>query len=208
MKKPTDAGGHQASRMIVDPLRLFDCSLVTDGAVVVLWHERGARPRHAPARCDRRHAGHPVGPERVHLRAAQPRHQSAARGESVTPRERDMAVYRIAPEWTATRPGLLHLRRLLAAGPLRAGALRLLRPGRGRAVGAGRPHRLGGELPVNTSGGPPVGSACLRLELDLLRWSGSCAARPGHGRSRARRACNGARAGAIPSSFAAEKASP
>ncbi len=36
MKKPLTLAEYQASRMIVDPLHLFDCSLITDGAVVVL----------------------------------------------------------------------------------------------------------------------------------------------------------------------------
>jgi acetyl-CoA acetyltransferase len=36
MKQPLTLEGHQASRMVVDPLHLYDCSLITDGAVVVL----------------------------------------------------------------------------------------------------------------------------------------------------------------------------
>lgn len=36
MKEPLTLEKHQASRMVVDPLRLFDCCLMTDGAVVVL----------------------------------------------------------------------------------------------------------------------------------------------------------------------------
>jgi acetyl-CoA acetyltransferase len=40
MKKPLSVAQHQASRMIVDPLRLYDCCPVTDGAVVVLVTSR------------------------------------------------------------------------------------------------------------------------------------------------------------------------
>jgi acetyl-CoA acetyltransferase len=36
MKQPLTLAGHQAARMVVDPLRLYDCSLITDGAAVVL----------------------------------------------------------------------------------------------------------------------------------------------------------------------------
>ncbi len=36
MKKPMTLADHQASRMVVDPLRLFDCCLITDGAAVAL----------------------------------------------------------------------------------------------------------------------------------------------------------------------------
>ena len=36
MRKPMSVADHQASRMVVDPLRLFDCCIVSDGAAVVL----------------------------------------------------------------------------------------------------------------------------------------------------------------------------
>ena len=36
MKKPLSLEDHQRARMVVDPLRLFDCCLVSDGAAVVL----------------------------------------------------------------------------------------------------------------------------------------------------------------------------
>ncbi len=36
MKQPLTLATHQAARMVVDPLRLYDCSLITDGAAVAL----------------------------------------------------------------------------------------------------------------------------------------------------------------------------
>src|SRR4029077_2838682 len=36
MKTPLTLEAHQNARMVVDPLRLFDCCLISDGAVVVL----------------------------------------------------------------------------------------------------------------------------------------------------------------------------
>ena len=36
MKEPLTLEAHQRSRMVVDPLRLYDCSLITDGATVAL----------------------------------------------------------------------------------------------------------------------------------------------------------------------------
>lgn len=44
MKQPLTLEAHQSARMVVDPLRLFDCCLISDGAVVALV-ARGARAR-------------------------------------------------------------------------------------------------------------------------------------------------------------------
>jgi acetyl-CoA acetyltransferase len=44
MRAPLTLEAHQASRMVVDPLRLFDCCLISDGAAVVLI-ARGERAR-------------------------------------------------------------------------------------------------------------------------------------------------------------------
>jgi len=44
MREPLTLETHQAARMVVDPLRLFDCCLISDGAAVVLI-ARGERAR-------------------------------------------------------------------------------------------------------------------------------------------------------------------
>jgi acetyl-CoA acetyltransferase len=50
MKQALTLEGHQASRMVVDPLHLYDCSLITDGAAVVLItsSEKARDLRNAP----------------------------------------------------------------------------------------------------------------------------------------------------------------
>ena len=51
MRKPMALDDHQASRMIADPLRLFDCCLETDGALaaVLVSADRAADCPHPPA---------------------------------------------------------------------------------------------------------------------------------------------------------------
>src|SRR5262249_37998908 len=44
MQEPLTLAAHQSARMVVDPLRLFDCCLISDGAAVVLI-ARGDRAR-------------------------------------------------------------------------------------------------------------------------------------------------------------------
>ena len=52
MKKPLTLEDHQNSRMVVDPLHLFDCCLITDGAVVtfVTTEERARNLKQKPVR--------------------------------------------------------------------------------------------------------------------------------------------------------------
>jgi len=50
MKEPLTLEAHQSARMVVDPLRLFDCCLISDGAAVVLVAraDRARDLRHKP----------------------------------------------------------------------------------------------------------------------------------------------------------------
>jgi acetyl-CoA acetyltransferase len=52
MREPITLADHQASRMIVDPLHLLDCCLISDGgvAVIVTSAERAAEARHGGVR--------------------------------------------------------------------------------------------------------------------------------------------------------------
>ncbi|MGB9000310.1 MAG: hypothetical protein WCC43_14520, partial [Pseudolabrys sp.] len=52
MKEPLTLQAHQNARMVVDPLRLYDCCLISDGAVVVLVArgDRAKKMRQKPIR--------------------------------------------------------------------------------------------------------------------------------------------------------------
>jgi acetyl-CoA acetyltransferase len=64
MNKPITIEDHQASRMICDPLRLFDCSLESDGgaALIVSATDAAKDLRHAPIHVMATAEGHPDSP--------------------------------------------------------------------------------------------------------------------------------------------------
>ena len=153
MNKPLSIEDHQASRLVVDPLHLFDCSLITDGAAVVLLAS-AERARDMPNR--------PVYIAGMQgLRSGRSEFIFAPPGlginqqpsEDVTPRERDLAVYGRAGIGREAVQGLYTYD---AFSPLVLFALeRFGFCGAGEAaawVQGGR-IELGGDLPVNTSGG-------------------------------------------------------
>jgi acetyl-CoA acetyltransferase len=153
MKKPLTLAEHQASRMVVDPLRLYDCCLITDGAAVVLVTsaERARDLKQAPV--------YVAGMQG--LRSGRDEFIFAPRGLGINqqptrreqPPERDLAVYRMAGierkdvaglyTYDAFSPVVLFvLERFGFCGPGEAASW----------VQNGR-IELGGELPMNTSGG-------------------------------------------------------
>ncbi|MGI4944459.1 MAG: thiolase C-terminal domain-containing protein [Janthinobacterium lividum] len=167
MKKPLTVEDHQASRMVVDPLHLFDCSLITDGAAVVLLAS-AERARSMP-----RPPVYVSGMQGV--RSGRDEFIFAPPGLGInqqptgaaTPRERDLAVYGRAGIGREAVQGFYTYD---AFSPLVLFALeRFGFCGAGEAaawVQGGR-IELGGELPVNTSGG-------LLSEAHVCGWNSIC----------------------------------
>jgi acetyl-CoA acetyltransferase len=138
---------HQASRMIADPLRLFDCSLETDGAgaVLVTSAERARDLRKRPARILGIAEGHGDPPTSITQKRDMTRLEGVGKAavrafgmSGVTPADIDCAQIYDGFSWVT-------LASLEAVG--------FCKPGEGGPfVEQGR-IELGGELPVNTSGG-------------------------------------------------------
>ncbi|MGH8695979.1 MAG: thiolase C-terminal domain-containing protein [Burkholderiales bacterium] len=153
MKKPLTLAEHQASRMVVDPLRLYDCCLITDGAAVVLVTsaERARDLKHAPVYIAGMQGLRSGRDEFIFApRGLGINQQPAAQGK---PGERDLLAYRMAGiersdvaglyTYDAFSPVVLFvLERFGFCGPGEAA----------KWVQNGR-IELGGELPMNTSGG-------------------------------------------------------
>lgn len=153
MQKPLTVEDHQSSRMIVDPLRLYDCSLISDGAVVALL-TTAERARDLRARPVRVTGMQGIRSGRDEFIFAPPNlginQQPSARA---TPRERDLAVFRRAGIGAGDVQGFYTYD---AFSPLVLFALErfgFCGPGEAAAFVAGGRIGPGGALPVNTSGG-------------------------------------------------------
>src|SRR5271166_429791 len=167
MKKPLTLEDHQSSRMVVEPLHLFDCSLITDGAAVVLL-TTAARARDMKQR--------PVYIAGMQgLRSGRSEFIFAPPGlginqqwsGKVTPRERDLAVYERS---NVGREAVQGFYTYDAFSPLVLFALeRFGFCGAGEAASWVQDGRieLGGTLPVNTSGG-------LLSEAHVAGWNSIC----------------------------------
>lgn len=153
MKMPLTVEQHQASRMVVDPLHLFDCSLITDGAAVVLLTtlDRARDRPHTPV----------VIAGMQGIRSGRSEFIFAPPGlginqqptERVTPRARDLAVYDRAGVGRTEMDGFYTYD---AFSPLVLFALErfgFCEAGDAASWVQGGRIELGGELPVNTSGG-------------------------------------------------------
>ena len=168
MQGPMSVADHQASRMVVDPLRLFDCCIVSDGAAVVLVttaeHARDLRQRPVLI------AGmQGMAAGRDEFIFAPPglgiNQQSGTR--PARPAPRDLAVYRSA---AIARDAIQGLYTYDAFSPLVLFVLeRFGFCAAGEAAGFVQDGRIGpgGTLPVNTSGG-------LLSEAHVAGWNSLC----------------------------------
>jgi acetyl-CoA acetyltransferase len=144
LRTPITLKDHEASRMISSPLRMLDCSLVSDGggAVVVTTRDRvrNGRERHASIRAMAMRSTHNGAAqlpdiEKFGMRAAG---ESAYERAGLGPEDLDFAQLHDA----FTISVLVSLEALCFCGPGEAG----------QAYASGM-TRLGGSLPVNTHGG-------------------------------------------------------
>jgi len=146
-EKPLSLEQHQASAMITDPFRLFDCSLETDGAValVVTSAERARDLRQTPAVILGIGEGHGTPPTSVTQKADMTTLEGvriagvrAFGMAGLRPTDMDCAQIYDGFTWTvlAGLEDLGFCAKGEAAEFIRSGAI-----------------ELGGELPVNTSGG-------------------------------------------------------
>ncbi|MDH3235630.1 MAG: hypothetical protein OEQ29_19075 [Alphaproteobacteria bacterium] len=153
MRAPMSVADHQASRMVVDPLRLYDCCLITDGAACVLVTSvERARDLKAKPVTIAGMQGIRSGREEFIFapRGLGLGQQTVAREPA---RERDLEVYRSAG---IDRDAVDGLYTYDAFSPLVLFTLeRFGFAGPGEAAGwiQGGRLGLGGELPMNTSGG-------------------------------------------------------
>ena len=144
---------HQSQRMIVDPLRLFDCSLISDGAVVILVTsaERARDLKQKPIYISAMQGLRSGRDEFIFApRGMGLNHQSNTRTGAD---ERDLAVYRNAG---IARDDIDGLYTYDAFSPLPLFVLErfgFCAPGEAAAWAQNGRIELGGELPMNTSGG-------------------------------------------------------
>jgi acetyl-CoA acetyltransferase len=167
MRKPMTVADHQNSRMVVDPLHLFDCCLITDGAAVVfVTHADRARDlRQQPVYISGMQG---IRSGRDEFIFAPPRlgiNQQPS-GQD-TPRESDLGVYRTVG---VERTDVDALYTYDAFSPLVLFTLErfgFCGPGEAAAWVQGGRIELGGELPMNTSGG-------LLSEAHVGGWNSMC----------------------------------
>jgi acetyl-CoA acetyltransferase len=167
MKTPLTLEAHQNARMVVDPLRLFDCCLISDGAVVVLVAraERAKNLRQKPIRI--------AGMQGV--RSGRDEFIFAPRGLGINQQSGRVSASRSIDREVFAKTGIERgdvqgFYTYDAFSPLVLFALeRFGYCGAGEAaswVQGGR-IALGGELPVNTSGG-------LLSEAHVGGWNSIC----------------------------------
>ena len=157
MQEPMTIEDHQASRMVVEPLHLFDCCLVSDGgrALIVTTAERARALKQPPVYIMGMGQGHPFAdPLRrpvLTLTGAVKSGKTAFAMAGITPRDVDMCAIYDAFSFVV---------------PLQLEDLGFCGKGEGGAFVEDGRIGLGGELPINTSGG-------LLSEVYLQGWVGT-----------------------------------
>ena len=167
MREPLTLEAHQASRIVVDPLRLYDCCLISDGAAVVLL-ARGGRARDLRQKPVRIAAmqGTRAGREEF-IFAPRGLGINQQSGSQTAARPVDMEVFAQAGVTHADVQGFYTYD---AFSPLVLFALERFGycgPGEAAQWVQGGRIELGGALPVNTSGG-------LLSEAHVAGWNSIC----------------------------------
>ncbi len=144
---------HQSQRMIVDPLRLYDCSLISDGAVVILVTsaERARNLKQKPVYISGMQGLRSGREEFIFAPRGMGLNQQS--GKRAGADERDLAVYSMAG---IDREDIDGLYTYDAFSPLPLFVLErfgFCAPGEAAGWAQGGRIELGGELPMNTSGG-------------------------------------------------------
>jgi len=144
---------HQSQRMIIDPLRLFDCSLISDGAVVILVTsaERARDLKQKPVYISAMQGLRTGREEFIFAPRGMGLNQQS--GTRTAADERDLAVYRGAG---IAREDIHGLYTYDAFSPLPLFVLErfgFCAPGEAAGWAQNGRIELGGELPMNTSGG-------------------------------------------------------
>jgi acetyl-CoA acetyltransferase len=175
MREPLTLAAHQAARMVVDPLRLFDCCLISDGAAVVLIasKERAQDLRQKPVAIigmQGTRSGRDefiFAPRGLGINQQSLHSPASSRGKGGGARPIDLEVFEQAG---VARENVQGFYTYDAFSPLVLFALeRFGYCGAGEAaqwVQGGR-IELGGALPVNTSGG-------LLSEAHVAGWNSIC----------------------------------
>lgn len=167
MKKPLTLEDYLAARMVVAPLRLFDCCLVSDGAAVVLVTsaERAKDLKQPPVYISSMQGVRSGRDEFIFappgLGIAQ---QTPGR---ITPKERDWEIYAKAGIERADIHGLYTYDAFTPLIPFVLERFGFCAPGTAAEWLQDGRIQLGGDLPVNTSGG-------LLSEAHVSGWNSIC----------------------------------
>ena len=166
MREPLTLKAHQAARMVVDPLKLFDCCLISDGAAVVLVTraDRARDLKQKPVRITGMQGTRSGRDEFIFAPRGLGINQQP--GPRTAARDRDLEIFTQG----VTRDDVRGFYTYDAFSPLVLFALERFGycgPGEAAVFVQGGCIELGGALPVNTSGG-------LLSEAHVAGWNSIC----------------------------------